>query len=233
MKQIIPFTKDITFKNTIGELVSISLDNDLQLKGEDLITGNFYVKGKYKLTKASVQEEEYSYKIPCEIAISDEYDTFDATIDIDDFYYDIIDNEILRINIDLVIDNLVKKKIEETITEKEEKEEKSQLKQEEKVRKEKNNNEKEKDLNIVFDYEEEKRNDETPLNIITDTKKDLFTDVGNNTYTTYIVYLVNENDTIDSICTKYKVDKEKLYEYNDIKDIQSGMKLVLPDIANE
>ena len=47
MKQIIPFTKDITFKNTIGDLVSISLDNDLQLKGEDLITGNFYVKGKY------------------------------------------------------------------------------------------------------------------------------------------------------------------------------------------
>ena len=98
MKQIIPFTKDITFKNTIGDLVSISLDNDLQLKGEDLITGNFYVKGKYKLTKASIQEEEYSYKIPCEIAISDDYDTFDATIDIDDFYYDIIDNEVLRIN---------------------------------------------------------------------------------------------------------------------------------------
>ena len=113
MKQIIPFTKDITFKNTIGDLVSISLDNDLQLKGEDLITGNFYVKGKYKLTKASIQEEEYSYKIPCEIAISDDYDTFDATIDIDDFYYDIIDNEILRINIDLVIDNLVKKEVKE------------------------------------------------------------------------------------------------------------------------
>ena len=113
MKQIIPFTKDITFKNTIGDLVSISLDNDLQLKGEDLITGNFYVKGKYKLTKASIQEEEYSYKIPCEIAISDDYDTFDATIDIDDFYYDIIDNEVLRINIDLVIDNLVKKEVKE------------------------------------------------------------------------------------------------------------------------
>ena len=48
MKQIIPFTKDITFKNTIGDLVSISLDNDLQLKGEDLITGNFYVKGKIR-----------------------------------------------------------------------------------------------------------------------------------------------------------------------------------------
>lgn len=208
MKQIIPFTKDITFKNTIGDLVSISLDNDLQLKGEDLITGNFYVKGKYKLTKASIQEEEYSYKIPCEIAISDDYDTFDATIDIDDFYYDIIDNEVLRINIDLVIDNLVKKEV-----------------------KEKEKSEKTDDLNIVFNYDEER--DNTPLNIITDTKKEVFNDVGNDTYTTYIVYLVNETDTIDSICNKYKINKEKVYDYNDVKDIKCGMKLVLPDVKNE
>lgn len=224
MKQIIPFTKDITFKNTIGDLVSISLDNDLQLKGEDLITGNFYVKGKYKLTKASIQEEEYSYKIPCEIAISDDYDTFDATIDIDDFYYDIIDNEILRINIDLVIDNLVKKEVKE-------KEEVSVRKEEQEVKEIKEENEKTDDLNIVFNYDEER--DNTPLNIITDTKKEVFNDVGNDTYTTYIVYLVNETDTIDSICNKYKINKEKVYDYNDVKDITCGMKLVLPDIKNE
>ena len=170
MKQIIPFTKDITFKNTIGDLVSISLDNDLQLKGEDLITGNFYVKGKYKLTKASIQEEEYSYKIPCEIAISDDYDTFDATIDIDDFYYDIIDNEVLRINIDLVIDNLVKKEVkekEEVSVRKEEQEKELTLSWE----KEKEESEKTDDLNIVFNYDEER--DNTPLNIITDTKKEV------------------------------------------------------------
>src|SRR5574344_1491471 len=98
MKQIIPFTKDIVFKSTIGELTSIALDHDLQLKGEDLITGNFYIKGKYKLTKASQLEEDFSYKIPCEIAISDDYDTFDATIDIDDFYYDDKDRDIEEIN---------------------------------------------------------------------------------------------------------------------------------------
>ena len=211
MKQIIPFTKDITFKNTIGDLVSISLDNDLQLKGEDLITGNFYVKGKYKLTKASIQEEEYSYKIPCEIAISDDYDTFDATIDIDDFYYDIIDN-------------LVKKEVKE-------KEEVSVRKEEQEVKEIKEENEKTDDLNIVFNYDEER--DNTPLNIITDTKKEVFNDVGNDTYTTYIVYLVNETDTIDSICNKYKINKEKVYDYNDIKDIKCGMKLVLPDVKNE
>ena len=95
----------------------------------------------------------------------------------------------------------------------------------------KEENEKTDDLNIVFNYDEER--DNTPLNIITDTKKEVFNDVTSDTYTTYIVYLVNETDTIDSICNKYKINKEKVYDYNDIKDIKCGMKLVLPDVKNE
>ena len=109
MKQTIPFTKDITFKTKIGEITAISLDNDLMLKGEDLISGNFYISGNYKMLETSTIEETYNYKIPCEIAISEDYDTFDATVDIDDFYYEIIDDEILRVNIVVVIDNLKKK----------------------------------------------------------------------------------------------------------------------------
>ena len=111
MIQTVPFTKDITFKTKIGEITSISLDHDLKLKQEDLITGNFYLKGTYKMLETSTIEEEYSYKIPCEIAISDEYDTFDAEIDIDDFSYEIVDDEILRVNIVVSIDNLIKKEV--------------------------------------------------------------------------------------------------------------------------
>ena len=127
------------------------------------------------------------------------------------------------INIDLVIDNLVKKEVKE-------KEEVSVRKEEQEI-KEKDKSEKTDDLNIVFNYDEER--DNTPLNIITDTKKEVFNDVTSDTYTTYIVYLVNETDTIDSICNKYKINKEKVYDYNDIKDIKCGMKLVLPDVKNE
>ena len=113
MKQTIPFTKDITFKSKIGELTSISLDNDLTLKGEDLITGNFYISGTYKMMDTVLNPEKYSYKIPVEISISDEYDTYDSTIDIDDFEYEVIEDDILRVNIVVVIDNLVKKELEE------------------------------------------------------------------------------------------------------------------------
>ena len=120
MKQTIPFKKDITFKTKIGELTAIALDNDLTLKGEDLIVGNFYISGTYKMLETSAIEEEYSYKIPCEIAIASEYDTYNATIDIDDFYYEIINDEILRINIVVVINNLERKEIVEEELEDEE-----------------------------------------------------------------------------------------------------------------
>ena len=116
MKQTIPFKKDIVFKSKIGELTGISLENDLTLKGEDLIVGNFYISGTYKMLEGSLTEEEYSYKIPCEIAISDDYDTFDATIDIDDFYYEIINEEVLRVNIVVVINNLERKAEDEYLS---------------------------------------------------------------------------------------------------------------------
>ena len=115
MKQTIPFKKDITFKTKIGELTAISLDNDLTLKGEDLIVGNFYISGNYKMLEGSIEEETYSYKIPCEIAISSEYDTYNATIDIDDFYYEIINDEVLRVNIAVVINNLERKEEDEPL----------------------------------------------------------------------------------------------------------------------
>ena len=88
MKQTIPFTKDITFKTKIGEITAISLDNDLMLKGEDLISGNFYISGNYKMLETSTIEETYNYKIPCEIAISDDYDTYDDSSDYDTYEED-------------------------------------------------------------------------------------------------------------------------------------------------
>ena len=213
MKQIIPFNKDITFKSTIGELTSIALDHDLQLKGEDLITGNFYIKGKYKLTKASQLEEDFSYKIPCEIAISDDYDTFDATIDIDDFYYDVIDEEVLKVNISVCIDNLTKK---------------------EKIVKEEHPVE-EDNQKIVFSYDDKDRHKEdiNPINILQETNKEIFNDIDtNNTFSTYFVYAVQENDTFEKIEEKYHCKKEDILLYNDITDLNPGIKLVIPEITN-
>lgn len=213
MKQTIPFEKDITFKTKIGEITSISLENDLVLKGEDLISGNFYISGNYKMIETSTMEESYSYKIPCEIAISDDYDTFDATVDIDDFHYEIIDDEILRVNIVVAIDNLKKKEIEEPVLE-------------EKVE--------DDDIELLEDdrcYDEEDKLEKVegkPL------EKTSFLEVKesikkqNDTYLTYKVYIFKDGDSIDSILEKYNITKDELADYNNLEDITVGSKIVIP-----
>lgn len=243
MKQIIPFTKDITFKTKIGELTSISLDNDLILKGEDLISGNFYIKGTYKMLRTSELEEPYSYKIPCEIAISDDYDTYDATIDIDDFNYEIINEEILRVKIAVEIDNLEQKEIiipeEELVLERKE-EEKITL-----ISNEKENIEEYKDKerciepediddsinfkNIKLENKEEEKID--PITLISQNKEEIANT--EETYLTYSVYIVREEDTIESILDKYQITKYELEEYNDMMSITSGTKLIIPSFSND
>lgn len=212
MKQTIPFKKDITFKTKIKELTSISLDNDLTLKGEDLIVGNFYIKGSYK--KEDDYEEEYSYKVPCEIAISDDYDTFDCKIDIDDFHYEIINDEVLRLNIVVLIDNLIKKEIKES------KEERCiEVIEEPKI----------DTLNESLD----KREVDNAINIIKDEKENIINLNNNEKYSTYRVYIVTEEDTIESILNKYQIDKEELSNYNDLTNICTGSKLIIPSISND
>ena len=54
-----------------------------------------------------------------------------------------------------------------------------------------------------------------------------------NTYITYNVYIVKDNDTIDTICNSYNVSKELIQEYNDIHDLKTGDKLLIPEIKDE
>ena len=115
MKQIIPFQKEITFKTMISKITSISLEHTLALNNTDMITGDFIVSGSYKMTEASQIDEEFSYKVPIEITIDSKYDTSRVSLDIDDFVYEVVDEERLLLNIDLCIDNLELKEIKEEV----------------------------------------------------------------------------------------------------------------------
>ena len=239
MKQTIPFKKDITFKTKIGELTAISLDNDLTLKGEDLIVGNFYISGNYKILEGSLEEESYSYKIPCEIAISEEYDTYDATIDIDDFYYEIINDEILRVNITVVISNLERKELPEERNVQEEIEVLRDDPEEEEVEVLRDEDEKDKDNEVMNVFKEEIKlplEDNSDIKVIDkmDNERNSFLkqkdDVSkqSDTYLTYKVYIYKEEDTIEKVLSKYKITKDQLSDYNDLEDIIPGSKLVIP-----
>lgn len=220
MKQIIPFEKDILFKTKIGELTSISLDNDLILKGEDIVTGNFYIKGTYKMISSSTNEEEYSYKIPCEIQINNTYDTYDCTIDIDDFSYEIKNDDTLCVKISVLLDNLVKKEPEER------KEEElidmtDSLPIKEELVKEEPETKKIEELVV------DERNID-PVNVFNDIKSDIISDTDER-YLTYKVYTVQEEDTIEKICTKYKVSVDQIKDYNDFDNLTAGLKLLIPN----
>ena len=52
-------------------------------------------------------------------------------------------------------------------------------------------------------------------------------------YVTYHVYPVTENDTLDKIMEKYNVTKEDLAKYNNIEEIHTGDKLIIPANNND
>ncbi len=47
-------------------------------------------------------------------------------------------------------------------------------------------------------------------------------------YASYKVYIVREEDTIESILVKYTIAREELEKYNNLKEIKIGDKLIIP-----
>lgn len=107
MKKIIPFTKDLTFINDIYEINSISLEHNFTVDDNE-IKGEFIINGEY--TKNIIEDKEpFIFNIPFNAIIDYDFDKDKIIVDIEDFNYNIKDNNILEININLLIDNIVKK----------------------------------------------------------------------------------------------------------------------------
>lgn len=211
MKKVIPFKKEIIFENNIAEITSISLEHNLEIKDNSVI-GNFEISGSYKMTLTSTITEDFNYNLPFEIALDDRYLIDDATIDIDDFYYEIINDKILSINIEVVIDKLEEIKMEDKMPNKiVEKKEFEEIV--ENIDKEKN----------IENNKERCIEEENPISNVFTTISDT------ETYKSYTVYIVRENDTIENILTKYNITKEDLEIYNNIEELKIGDKLIIPN----
>ena len=220
MKKIVPFKKDIMVEN-LYEVTSISLEHTLK-NIENKIEGEFYVSGNYRITETSINTEEFNYNLPFQIEIDTKYDIKDLEIDIDDFYYEIIDNKILSINIDVLLNNLEEIEREEIIMEniKElnciDKEEIKPTKQEREIDENSINID---DIDVV--------NNNEISNI-----KSIFNNLDVDTYSTYKVYIVRENDTIETILEKYNIKKEEIEAYNDLSLLKIGDKIIIPNAKN-
>ena len=234
MKQIIPFKKELLFKTKVSEITSISLEHTLSLKSDDLISGFFQITGDYKMTEGSINREKFEFKLPFDIALDSRYNLDSIIIDIDNFYYEIINNESLQVNIDVYVEG--EKIIEETLkeektnkvfsTKEEDKELRNTYQEDEPLFKEeyKPSIEVNKIESIILNEEKESLKEEF----------NLFDKLDNtDTYVTYYVYIVKEEDTLDKILTKYNTTKESISIYNDIENIKPGTKLIIPSTYNE
>lgn len=228
MKKIIPFKKEILFNTNVSEITSISLEQNLKVQENNLISGDFLISGEYKMSDSSINTEAFDFEIPCEINLDSRYKLDNVQIDIDDFYYEVINSNILQVNIDVVIDKLEEKEEEKVIlNEIEIKRSTLEDLENELVRKEDNMD---TQLENVVEPKLKDRciEDEDPTtSVFSNFSEDI------ETYKTYKVYIVREGDNLDMIIQKYGITKEMLEQYNDIKEINLGDKLIIPDFLDE
>ena len=240
MRQVIPFSKNIEFKTMIGEITNLSLEHDLALNDEYTVNGNFLVSGKYKINPTATTEENFSYKIPIDITIDQRYKTDDIELEIDDFKYEVVDSNKLRVDIDLSIDHL-EEKDEKTEQEEQLETESIDFSDERKIL---TDSEKEEIDAIINDDTTDlflETGKEEKLEVPQEEKKET-TNVGSlfnsfkdteETFSTYSVYIVRNGDNVDDIISKYKTTREALEEYNDMTNIKIGTKLIIPTVCDE
>lgn len=238
MKKIVPFNNVLSFKTKVSEITSISLEHEIQ-KSDDAISGKFIIEGDYKNLIGDIETEKFSFELPFDIALGVRYERDNMVVDIDDFRYELIDSNRLKVNIDLYIDgDIIPDEDEEVI-------------EEEKVIDEKRGILKEMDeiegdsridmdndfledtidfsKNIIEEVNKEPMETEASTIVNENNNINIFGNISDNeTYATYKVYTVMDTDTIDGIISKYNISKELLGEYNNIEDIKSGDKLIIP-----
>ena len=219
MNEIVSFTKEIDFNNNIEKINSISLEHTISYDKDSSIKGDLIVSGTYRQNQVTLIDTPFSYKVPIDILIDSKYDLSNITIDIDNFTYDLIDNSKLKINVDILIDKLeLKKEDDEIININDlflEKEEKEKL---EVPETDDNKNDNLVEHEIV--YKEDVNNDSLFSNLNSSCES----------YITYSIYIMKENDSIENIMDKYKVSRTQLEEYNDLNEIKRGTKIIIPNI---
>lgn len=237
MKKIIPFKKEMLFNNNVHEITSISLEHDLKEKENNLVSGNFYISGEYKVSDTSTNTETFNFNLPCDINLDNKYILKNLKIDIDDFYYEVINSNILKVNIDVLLDNLEEKEeIKEDIVEENRVEEENMEEREEvqikstPIQELKNDLERESDDKMEIEEKERCIEDEDISSV-----NSIFGNFSEQkeSYKTYKVYIVREGDSIDTILQKYSVSREILEKYNNLNEINLGDKIIIPSTINE
>ncbi|MBE6161735.1 MAG: LysM peptidoglycan-binding domain-containing protein [Firmicutes bacterium] len=209
MENIIPFTKEIKFDNKIIEITSISLEEKYNCTN-DSIDGEFKVFGEYRSHELSINKEKFEYKLPFSVDLAERIKEDTLSFEITDFSYDILNEDILKINIEFKIDAEKEEVIEETCDDPLEliEDRNSIIK----------NNIEEKIVEPKEEVRINKQDEDTIIDSI---------NTNDIEFTTYHIHIVKESETIESICALYNSNEQLLADYNDLTDFKVGDKLIV------
>ena len=212
MKKKVTLKKEIEFPTMIGEISAISLEKDIHFVNENTMEGKLLLKGKYKLTEASRLEEDFYYEIPIEMALVEKVDIQTGSIDITDFTFE-IEDRLLICHIELLIDALElieddKESLPMELVEIEERE---------------------CDGDPIVENEVEEIQEEVVEDDTKDKESTLFSPLqDDDTYGTFVVYVLQPNETINTVLEKYTTSLEEIEKYNDIQSLAVGTKIIIP-----
>lgn len=254
MRESIPYEKEIVFNTKIAEITSISLEYEANVLDED-IEGDFIVSGDYKIHELSVNKEPFKYRIPFSVSLTDDIIRDSIKYDINNFTYEIVDDDTLRVNISFGIDyELVKEKVskeeesiekEDNLIDREDKTDGVLQTREDKASLELNNLLDDIELNNTSSDKKVLDNTFIQDSGVTEVKNITVTDNTNkevvlnnvsnalNTYVTYHIHVLSEGEDIDTIINKYKVNKDIIEEYNQGLEWVMGEKVIIPELQDE
>ena len=251
MRQIVNVEKEIVFKTMLGEVTSISLEDNLSFVNDSEVEGNLIISGTYKMTEASTLEEEFNYKVPVEIMLTTNLEEDKRNVVINNFTYEIVNEEALLIRVELLIEGLEKIEVDDT------NEEEIEILDDNTLEEVRGDREVNDDTNEVLstnledddslpsmegakeveDVIEVVKNvdniDDEEDNKSKEVMNSIFESFANTeeTYATYSVYILRENETLAEVITKYKITREELSEYNDLDNLRVGSKLIIPSVV--
>lgn len=233
----IPFESTIEFKTNISEITKMSLEQDYNLSGSSVL-GNFYISGEYKTHEVSVNKEPFKYTLPFTVEISDRIKEDSLEFNIEDFSYEVVDNNKLKINIEYSLAGEEREELEE-----------------EDLFERVNEDELETELNIIDDFldkedgasdekeetfkdnleelldkSEEKKEVEEDERLTKDEEKTIMETIkqSDDTFVTYHVHIVKESESFESISTIYGVPSSLVKEYNNMESLTVGDKVLIP-----
>lgn len=246
MDCVIPYTKELTFDSKIAEITTISLEHEMKVDNDEL-NGNFIITGEYKAHELSVNKEKFKYELPFFIELGENIDKETIDFNIEDFNYNIVDENILKVNIEFSVkaQELAVEPREEIFTDVPDAkviETEIDIRKDDettKIEDELNNDGNDSPTEEVIMKEEENEIEKDESNSLERldniTKSTIIENIANTEeeYITYQIHIVKENETIESICSLYNTNTNVLGDYNDLKELKVGDKLIIPQDIDE